>query len=159
MRNLEYKQKIFEQYLRLNEPVALKRGGIVPIVHYSWVRSFARIDKNLKTMAVRGWNPLNEALLIDPDILATKRKASTAIVPYSTAPVTIGDTSNNAIVLYNGGRPTSHIPVASLNDVLLSGSSSTTRDLTNRSNASNTNTEVHHLLNLLISQKDLQVIS
>ena len=56
------------------------------------------------------------------------------------APVTTSNTSNNDIVLYNRGRPTSHIPVTSLNDMSLSGSSSTTRDLTNRSNISNTNT-------------------
>ena len=82
MRNSEYKQIIFEQYLRLNEPVTLKRSDIVPIVNYSWVWSFTRIDKNLKAMTVQGWNTLDKALLIDPDILATRRDISTAIFSY-----------------------------------------------------------------------------
>ena len=53
MRNLEYKQKILEQYLRLNEPVKLKKSDIIPIVNYSFPLLFARRDTNCK-VTVKG---------------------------------------------------------------------------------------------------------
>ena len=123
--------------------MSLKQSGIVPIINYSWVQSFARKDKNLKAMTVQGWQHLNMALLLDPDVRATRTETSTAIVRYHVAPPT---TLANAIVLYNRRRPKRHISLPSLDEVSMGCSETTVSELTNESITSNTNKEVHCLL-------------
>ena len=44
---------------------------IIPMVNYAWSQSFVRVEKNLKAITDRGWNPLNYALLTDKQIQAT----------------------------------------------------------------------------------------
>ena len=45
---------------------------LMPIVNSAWKRSIGQIDKNKNAISNRGWCPLNRALLLDPDILASR---------------------------------------------------------------------------------------
>ena len=45
---------------------------LMSIINSAWKRSFGRIDKNKNAISDRGWCPLNRALLLDPDILASR---------------------------------------------------------------------------------------
>ena len=51
----------------MNKP-ELVATDIIPMINYVWNQSFTRVDKNLKAIADRGWNPLNYALLMDKQI-------------------------------------------------------------------------------------------
>jgi hypothetical protein len=44
---------------------------IIPLVVYSWKRSFAGVDTNKKAIYERGWYPLNRMLLLDPVLRET----------------------------------------------------------------------------------------
>ncbi len=52
-------------------PITIEKTDIVPIVNFGWARSFARMRTNLTATAARGWNPLNRALLLHPEIAGT----------------------------------------------------------------------------------------
>ena len=45
---------------------------LIPIINSATKRSFGRVDKNHNAICVRGWYPLNNALLLDPDIINTR---------------------------------------------------------------------------------------
>ena len=47
---------------------------LMPLINKAWSKSFARVDKNKKAIAERGWNPLNFNLLLNPEIRATMTK-------------------------------------------------------------------------------------
>jgi hypothetical protein len=43
----------------------------MPLINYAWDDTFGNIPTNRKAIAVRGWNPLNRNLLLDPEISNT----------------------------------------------------------------------------------------
>lgn len=45
---------------------------IIPIINMAWQDSFFRSEASKRAIAVRGWNPLNYALLLHSDIMKTK---------------------------------------------------------------------------------------
>ena len=51
-----------------NSGISLTKQDIIPIVKYAWDRSFALSESNRRAIAVRGWNPLNYALLDNIEI-------------------------------------------------------------------------------------------
>ena len=48
---------------------------IIVIVNAAWAKSFARVDRNKKAIASRGWNPLTRNLLDHPEIAETQEIA------------------------------------------------------------------------------------
>ncbi len=44
---------------------------LIPLINTAWKSSFAHIDKNKNALADRGWNPLNQNLLLHDDLRAT----------------------------------------------------------------------------------------
>lgn len=50
----------------------IDKSDVIPLVNYAWADSFARIASNKRAICQRGWNPLNQAILLHPDILKTK---------------------------------------------------------------------------------------
>ena len=50
MANKEYKEMLCDRYLYLKQPVNIKRIDVVPIVRYSWPKSFGRKEKNKKAI-------------------------------------------------------------------------------------------------------------
>jgi hypothetical protein len=71
MKNTEAKEKLVSWRASRALEIVIEKTDIVPIVNYGWERSFARIRTNKKAVAVRGWNPLNRALLEHPEIVDT----------------------------------------------------------------------------------------
>jgi len=62
--------------LEYKDSLGLQNDGIVdtdllPLINRAWAESFARVDKNKNTISGRGWNPLNNALLLDPVLRST----------------------------------------------------------------------------------------
>ena len=55
----------------LNHAMQLIRTDIIPLVNQSFPSSFGNRLTNKKALAVRGWNPYNRNLLLDPTIRAT----------------------------------------------------------------------------------------
>jgi hypothetical protein len=51
--------------------VIIKKTDIIPIVNYGWLHSFVRTSTNKSAIVVRGWYPLNWALLQHPEIAST----------------------------------------------------------------------------------------
>ena len=69
-----------QDLLETKDTLGLYDEGIVdtdlmPIINSAWKRSFGRVDKNRNAISDRGWYPLNKALLLDPDIIATRSNA------------------------------------------------------------------------------------
>ena len=52
----------------------LLRTDVIPIVNYTWSRSFAKEKTNLMDISDRGWGPLNQILLSHPEIQSTYLK-------------------------------------------------------------------------------------
>ena len=50
-----------------------KPTDIIPICHMAFDKSFAIVENVKKAICQRGWHPLNYALLLHPDLLASKR--------------------------------------------------------------------------------------
>ena len=46
----------------------IEKMDVVLLVQKAWAVSFARVDPNKKTIAERGWGPLNYALLDNPEL-------------------------------------------------------------------------------------------
>ena len=44
---------------------------LIPLINKTWKVSFTRVDKNWNALADRGWNPLNQDLLLNDDLRAT----------------------------------------------------------------------------------------
>jgi len=65
-----------QELLEKKDELGLYDDGLVdtdlmPLINKSWSQSFARVDKNRNALADRGWNPLNQALLLNDDLRAT----------------------------------------------------------------------------------------
>ena len=71
----EIKEKLLKKRLdmMIDSPSILPTD-IVPIVNYSWDRSFAKVATNKKAIAARGWCPLNYNLLTNTQIQPTMTK-------------------------------------------------------------------------------------
>ena len=65
------KQKVVKRKECLGLPPSLVDTDMTELINSAWNKIFARRDKNIKDIAVRGWNPLNRALLLDQDLRAT----------------------------------------------------------------------------------------
>jgi hypothetical protein len=65
---------------------------VVPLVNYAFERSFRDTRKAKKAIAARGWNPLNYALLLHPDVASTKPKDP----PMTATATTTGASSSSA---------------------------------------------------------------
>ena len=52
-------------------PIYLGSEDIVPLVNKAWGKAFANIHTNKKSIAERGWNPLNRNLLLNKEIKAS----------------------------------------------------------------------------------------
>lgn len=52
-------------------PPSLTSTDIIPLVNVAWSASFARINKNKKAIAERGWGPCNRNLLLYKEIQNT----------------------------------------------------------------------------------------
>ena len=59
--------------------LSLQKTDVMPILNYSWERSFSIILDNKNVMLRRVCNPINRALLIDPEILKTKQDTSNIV--------------------------------------------------------------------------------
>jgi len=55
--------------LRMN--IIFLPSDVIPLVNKAWDCSFGDPSKVRKALADRGWNPLNRALLANPDVMAT----------------------------------------------------------------------------------------
>ena len=65
-----------QELLEKKDELGLYDDGLVdtdlmPLINKSWSQSFARVNKNRNALADRGWNPLNQALLLHDDLRAT----------------------------------------------------------------------------------------
>ena len=54
--------------------IVLTKADIVLIVNSAWKDSFGHVSSNKKAISQHGWNPLNRALLVHPEIIKTKPK-------------------------------------------------------------------------------------
>ena len=45
---------------------------IIPIISYTWAKSFINIDTNKKVIRDRGWDPLDKILVQHPEIVFLK---------------------------------------------------------------------------------------
>ena len=72
----EIKEKLLKKRLdmMINSPAILPTD-IIPIINYSWQKSFAKVDTNKKAIAARGWGPLNYNLLTSNQIQPTMSKS------------------------------------------------------------------------------------
>ena len=52
--------------------LSLQKTNLIPIVNYSWDRSFGIAKNNQEAQLKRGWNHINRKLLVDPDAIRTK---------------------------------------------------------------------------------------
>ena len=59
----------------------LTKTDVIPIVNYSWKKSFDKAESNRKAIAERGWNPLNYIVLDSPELVSSE---TIAPVPYNT---------------------------------------------------------------------------
>ena len=60
-----------QNLLEMKDSIGLQNDGMIdtdlmPLINEVWEKIFAQVDKNWNTIADRGWNPLNKALLLDP---------------------------------------------------------------------------------------------
>jgi hypothetical protein len=84
MKNTEAKEILVAWKGSRGWAVTIEKTDIVPVVKYGWERSFARTRTNKTAIAVRGWNPLNRALLEHPEIVDTQMETA-EIQPMSQA--------------------------------------------------------------------------
>ena len=71
------KNGLVQYKIRMGMNVALTRNDIIPIVNVAWQQSFGRVRTNKLAISVRGWGPLNRALLLHPETLKTKPETIT----------------------------------------------------------------------------------
>jgi hypothetical protein len=55
-------------------PATLEKTTLIRIVNVAWQISFARVDTNKRSIAARGWGPLNYILLDHPELQETKER-------------------------------------------------------------------------------------
>lgn len=82
------KQEIYD--LKPEDDKVWKPTDVIPIVNKGFERSFANKVNVQKAIAERGWGPLNYALLLHPDILATKDVKQPAEEQQEEAPAAEG---------------------------------------------------------------------
>ena len=70
----KFKQRIYD--MKPEGRKSWRDSDVIPIVKHAFRESFAKVDSVKKAPAHRGWNPINWALLTNPDILATKERES-----------------------------------------------------------------------------------
>lgn len=101
MYSSEYKKMLTSQKIKMGIfKLNLTKTDIVPIVNYAWERSFARVATNLKAVQERGWGPLNQALLLHPQIASTNKDESSTVLDQIDVPV-VSPTINNELDLSN----------------------------------------------------------
>jgi len=80
---------------------SLRPTDLIPLINIAWNKSFARKSTNKKAIALRGWNPLNYYLLLDPELRATmtttelQNESSKVTFPSSMKPKQVNSTTNN----------------------------------------------------------------
>ena len=73
MHQYDIKTKVLNKKRKLNiQDTNLKKTDIIHIVNYCWEISFARVNTNKKEKFERGWNPLNNFLLDNPELKSTQ---------------------------------------------------------------------------------------
>ena len=65
------KGNLFARKCQHNLLPQIERYEILLLVAEAWGCSFGNVDGNLKASAITGWNPLNRALLDDPEVIRT----------------------------------------------------------------------------------------
>ena len=65
------KQVLFERKCEHNILPQIERHEILLLVNQAWGCSFGNVEGNLKASAKTGWNPLNRAILDDPEVART----------------------------------------------------------------------------------------
>jgi hypothetical protein len=53
-------------------PGTLEKSDIVRIVNFAWQKLCSRVGTNKRSIAARGWGPLNYILLDHPELQETK---------------------------------------------------------------------------------------
>ena len=98
MKNTEAKEMLVTWKASHGLDIIIEKTDIVPIVNYGWEHSFARTRTNKSAIAVRGWNPLNRALLQHPEIAgtATQEAEETPTSAASFLPEDINTTDGSA---------------------------------------------------------------
>jgi hypothetical protein len=71
MKNTEVKEMLVALKALHGLDIIIEKTDIISIVNYGWLHSFARKCTNKSAVTVRGWNPLNWALLQHPEIAST----------------------------------------------------------------------------------------
>ena len=57
--------------IRMGLPLTITKTDIVPLCNQAFTKSFAGVPSNRHAISDRGWNPLNQALLLNTEILKT----------------------------------------------------------------------------------------
>ena len=52
-----------------------------------WDNSFGDFEANIKAIVIRGWNPINKACLVMPDIAKTRPKDPPIAAPSMVGPI------------------------------------------------------------------------
>ena len=68
----KYKRELLRRKESVGAEFAIDKQDITYIVAQAWANSFARIEKNKKAIAERGWGPLNFNCLLHPEIVSTQ---------------------------------------------------------------------------------------
>jgi hypothetical protein len=84
--------------------MVLKPTDIVPIVNYAWNRSFKIVRNNKKALKQRGWFPLNQALLVSPEVLQTIAVLPDGKNQPTLQPTKQDDVEDNLMVKINGNH-------------------------------------------------------
>jgi len=66
------KQRLSQRRLALKLPMRFDMTDVIPLINAAWTRSFGNAANTKKALADRGWNPMNRALLLHPDVVKTK---------------------------------------------------------------------------------------
>jgi hypothetical protein len=62
------KKKLVSFKMQHGIPVGLTCEDVIPLINQAWEHSFGNVATNKNAIADRGWNPLNRALLLHPEI-------------------------------------------------------------------------------------------
>jgi hypothetical protein len=76
VRMRKQKESLREDQIAHGESIEIKRYNVVPMIRNCFSSSFGDLKGNKKAIIERGWNPLNRACLVMPDIEKTKTKAA-----------------------------------------------------------------------------------
>jgi hypothetical protein len=79
------------------DDVGIVPSDIIPIINYAWKKSFARVDKNKKAIAERGWFPYNRNLLRNEELRATMTEREAKEDRRLNTEVTISASTNSSV--------------------------------------------------------------